>query len=125
MRNIAFVGVAAGFLTAVGGTSHAAASMTVGDLKTICTEADAVSTTACRIYILGVAQGIGIGLAMADGKAEGKRLCLPDDMPSSTLVFAVKEFLGKDLMFYPKDKDLDASGFVGGALTAQWPCRKP
>jgi hypothetical protein len=36
----------------------------------------------------------------------------------------VKVAIGKDLMLFPKDSDLDASGFIGGALISAFPCRR-
>jgi hypothetical protein len=38
-------------------------TMTVGDLQQICTDASAESKSACKFYILGVAQGIRLGRA--------------------------------------------------------------
>lgn len=98
-------------------------TMTVGDLQQICTDASAESKSACKFYILGVAQGIRLGMSVADGKSDGGRLCLPDDVPSSGLAFLVKKNIGEILMFYPKDRALEASGFVGAALIKQYPCR--
>lgn len=99
-------------------------AMNVGDLQTICTAPDSESRTACRIYILGITQGINLGLAIADGKTKARRPCIPDDVSSTALEFAVKKAIGEDLMFYPKDRSLDAAGFVGGAITKTFPCER-
>lgn len=101
------------------------AEMTVGDLQEICVAYDAESKATCRFYILGITQGIELGIGIADGKTKGGRPCIPDDVPGSTLEFVVKKFIGEDLMFYPKDREEDAAGFVGGAIVKAFPCRRP
>jgi hypothetical protein len=100
-------------------------AMTVGDLQTICTSTDTESKSACRFYILGVTQGIDMGMSMADGKTQGGRPCVPPNASSFALEFAVKRTLGEDLMLFPNDRKLDASGFVGAAIIKTFPCRKP
>jgi len=99
-------------------------AMTAGDLQAICMGTDAETKAACRFYILGISQGIDIGLEMADGKVSGGRACVPADTSSSTLEMAVKMKLGEDLMMFPDDRKIDASGFVGAVLLKTFPCRK-
>jgi hypothetical protein len=64
-------------------------------------------------------------MGIADGKTQGGRPCVPDDLPSSAIELAVKIKLGEDLMVYPDDRELDASGVVGAVLVSTFPCRKP
>src|SRR5271167_4004943 len=100
-------------------------AMTAGDLQQICLGSDAESKSACRFYILGIAQGIDLGMNIADGKAQSDRLCVPANTSGSVLELAVKMKMGQDLMIFPDDRKLEASGFVGAMLTATFPCRKP
>ncbi len=99
--------------------------MTAGDLQQICLRSDAESKSACRFYILGIAQGIDLGMNIADGKTQSDRLCVPAHTSGSVLELAVKIKMGQDLMVFPDDRKLDASGFVGAMLVTTFPCRKP
>jgi hypothetical protein len=103
-----------------GGDSSA---VTAGDLQKICTGSSAGSKAACRFYILGISQGVTLGMSIADGKTKGGRPCIPDNTPSQALELAVKMKLGQDLMVYPEDKKLDASGVIGAILVDTFPCR--
>ena len=99
-------------------------AMTGGDLQDICTASSADSKAACRFYILGITQGLSMGMNIADGKTKGGRPCIPDDTSGSTLELTVKMKLGQDLMVFPDDKKLDASGLIGAILVNTFPCRK-
>lgn len=106
------------------GVAHADDAMTAGDLYDICTSNDSQSKSACRFYLLGIAQGIEVGMDIADGKASAGRMCLPDNTPASAIELAVKMKLGQDLAVFPNDRKMDASGFVGAALVSTFPCKK-
>jgi hypothetical protein len=93
----------------------------VRDLQQICTGADADSKGACRFYILGVVDGSSLAADMA---ADKSHFCIPDGIASSQMEFVVKKAIGQDLMFYPKDRDLAAAGFIGAAIMKQWPFSK-
>jgi hypothetical protein len=99
-------------------------AMTGGDLQDICTSPSAENKAACRFYILGITQGITMGMSIADGKTKGGRPCIPDSIAGSALELAVKMKLGQDLMVFPEDKKLDASGLIGAILVNTFPCRK-
>src|SRR5438445_464409 len=79
-------------------------AMTAGDLQQICLGSDAESKAACRFYILGISQGIDMGLSIADGKTKGGRPCIPANTSGSTLELAVKMKMGQDLMVFPDDR---------------------
>ena len=46
-------------------------AMTAGDLQDICTASSDESKAACRFYILGITQGVSLGMSIADGKTKG------------------------------------------------------
>jgi len=99
-------------------------SMTTGDLQQICLGSDEASKNACRFYILGVTQGVDLGMSIADGKTAGGRPCIPENIPGETLELAVKMKLGQDLMVFPADRNLEAAGFVAGVLVTTFRCSK-
>jgi len=99
--------------------------MTAGDLQEICIGSSSESKAACRFYLLGITQGVSMGMLIADGKTQGGRPCIPENISAPAIELAVKMKMGQDLMVYPDDRKLDASGFVGAILTSTFPCRKP
>jgi hypothetical protein len=66
-----------------------------------------------------------MGMVIADGKTQGGRPCVPDKLSASAIELAVKMKLGEDLMVFPDNRKLDASGFVGAILVSTFPCHKP
>ena len=100
-------------------------AMTAGELEQICIGSSAESKAACRFYLLGVTQGISMGMSIADGKTQGGRPCVPDNLSPSAIELAVKMKLGQDLMVFPDDRKLEASGVVGAILVVTFPCGKP
>jgi len=100
-------------------------AMTAGELREICIASDSASKKACTFYILGVTQGVSLGMSIADGKTNGGgRPCVPDNVSGSALEYLVKMKLGEDLTVFPDDRKLDASGFVGAVLLDKFPCRR-
>jgi hypothetical protein len=99
-------------------------AMTAGDLQDICLGKDAASMSACKFYILGIVQGMSMGMSIADGKTRGGRPCVPDNLPSSAMELLVKAKMGELLMVYPDDRKLDAAGYVGAIFISRFPCRK-
>lgn len=99
-------------------------SLNGSDLQAICSDSSADSKAACRFYILGITQGIELGMGIADGETQGGRPCIPDNIPSSTLELLVKMKLGQDLMVYPGDKKLSASGIISAILISAYRCDK-
>jgi len=80
--------------------------------------------SAMQVYIMGIVQGITIGLGMADGKVTSGRPCIPDDLEASKLETLVKAHLGADLMVNPGDRELPASSLVGAVVAATFKCNK-
>jgi len=97
-------------------------AMTAGDLQELCAGSDHVSVNACRVYILGITEGIAVGLRMAGGKSGGGRPCIPDNVSAEELEHTVKSKLGEDLTANPAHRNLDASGFIGSVLAHAYPC---
>jgi hypothetical protein len=109
-------------LLAMAAPAHAAEIMSVGDLQEFCTASDEGDKSACRYFIFGVAQGLRLAAATLGDKTH---YCIPDDLSAGAMELAVKLAIGQDLMVFPKDRDLEASGFVGAALIKAFPCKKP
>jgi len=99
------------------------AAMTAGDLKELCSGSDHVSRNVCRVYILGVTEGIAQGLNIAVGK--GKRPCVPDGVPAEQLEQTIKAHLEKDLSLSPERGTADAAAFLSSALAEAFPCPRP
>jgi hypothetical protein len=111
-----------GAVAAAQSSPASAKEMTAGDLQEICGSANRDVDAPCRFYIMGIVQGINIGLGMADGKVVSRRPCIPDDVQDSKLELLVKAKLGADLMVNPGDKELPASSLVGAVIATSFPC---
>jgi Ssp1 endopeptidase immunity protein Rap1a len=124
MRMIAVVLTSCLAITATSGRcADPDPAMTADDLQQLCTGTDHVSRNACRIYILGVTQGIAVGLKMADGKSAGGQPCVPANISAETLEQTVKKRLDQDLSRSPEHKSHDAAAFVGQVLRSAYPCK--
>ena len=97
--------------------------MTAGDLKELCSGADHVSRNVCRIYILGVTEGISQGLDIAAG--HGRKACVPDGVSAERLEQTIKARLDEDLAASPARATADAAGFLSAALAEAYPCPAP
>jgi hypothetical protein len=97
-------------------------AMTAGDLEQLCSGTDHVSRNACRIYILGVTQGIAIGLRIAEGKNASHRPCVPATISAEALEETVKKKLAG--LSTSTERDRDAAGFIGSVLATAYPCTK-
>ena len=101
--------------------AHAAeAAMTAGDLKDLCAGSDHVSRNVCRIYILGVTEGIAQGLSIAGGK--GSKPCIPQGVSAEQLEETVKSRLAKELSLSPARGTTDAAPFLASTLAEAFPC---
>jgi hypothetical protein len=119
MKSIAVALMILALGTAAASEQHA---MTAGDLQELCAGSDHVSVNACRVYILGVTEGIAVGLRMAGGKSGGARPCIPDGVSAEALEQTVKSRLDEDLAANPGHRNQDASGFIGTVLAHAFPC---
>ena len=100
-----------------------AGAPTLGDVQTMCTSPNQADKKACTFYINGIAQGIAMGILIADGKTDAKRQCVPEKLSFGAIEIIVKMALGQDLMVFPADKDLEASGAIGAVLSSKFPCK--
>ena len=96
------------------------AAMTAGDLKELCAGTDHVSRNVCRIYILGITEGIAQGLSIAAGK--GSRPCIPEGVSAEQLEETVKSRLGEELSHSPARGTSDAAAFLASTLAQAFPC---
>ena len=96
------------------------AAMTAGDLKELCAGSDHVSRNVCRIYILGVTEGVAQGLSIAGGK--GGRPCIPEGVSAEQLEATVKARLGEELSRAPARGTSDAAAFLASTLAQAFPC---
>jgi hypothetical protein len=94
-------------------------AMTAGDLAQLCTGSDHVSRNACRIYILGVTQGIAVGMRMAADRSRVSRPCVPPGISAEELEATLKKSLAA---LDADSQQHDAAGFIGAAVAAAFPC---
>ena len=111
-------------ITAAAALAFTAASagqpaMTAADLAQLCGGADHVSVNACRIYMLGVTQGIAVGMRMAGTKSPARHACVPPETSAEELEATLKKKLAT---LDPGSGQHDAAGFIGAALAAAFPC---
>jgi Ssp1 endopeptidase immunity protein Rap1a len=99
------------------------AAMSADDLQQLCAGTDHVSENACRIYILGVTQGVRVGISLA--QHGGARPCVPAGMSAEELQKFVKTRLTERLAAAPADRSLDASRFIAAVLASAYPCKRP
>jgi Rap1a immunity proteins len=99
-------------------------AMTAGDLQDLCAGSDHVSKNVCRVYILGVTEGITVGMHMAEGKTAGGQPCIPDGVSAERLEQTLKAKLDEDLAAAPASRAEGASTFIGAALVQAFPCAR-
>ena len=105
---------------------HASAQpnqMVVSDLGEFCSAHDDSSISACRFYILGVMEGLGLGSAYeAQTQASKAHFCIPYRTGQSETVSLVKQQMRQDLAMFPQDKTLPAVSFISAVLMKAYPC---
>jgi hypothetical protein len=119
VRSLATIMAATAAALALTAAAPEQPAMTAGDLAQLCTGSDHVSVNACRIYILGVTQGIAVGIHMAAAPSLAARPCVPPETSAEELDATLK----KRLAALDADSgQRDAAGFIGAALAARFPC---
>jgi len=117
------------FLSGTGRSTNAADELLAGDLYSLCNSNDQTVINACRFYVLGVVQGVGLG----DGTtfdASRKQMvgrkktifCIPDNMSQAQMVSLVRDLLALEFRGYPEDRKLAAAGVVAGIMHTRFPC---
>lgn len=99
--------------------------MSAGDLQQLCSGTDHVSVNVCRVYILGVAQGVALGLGIAGGKVRNNRPCVPDAVSGEDLEQTLKARLGEQLAAHPGQASHDAAAVLAAVLARAYPCGTP
>jgi hypothetical protein len=97
-------------------------TVTAGDLAQFCVGSDHVSQNVCRIYILGVTQGMVLGLGTSRGTPG--RLCVPADVTAETLEETVKARIEAELPAHPAAAGEDGARFIVRMLARLYPCPK-
>ncbi len=113
------------FLAAPAASQAESPVITAGDLQQLCRDSDTTSKNVCRVYILGVTQGITLGMDIAAGKMKGGRPCIPAALSGDALELTVKSRLDEHLERVPADRALDASGFIAATMRVKYPCPQP
>jgi hypothetical protein len=121
MRSIAIALTMLAALLSIAASSEQPA-MTAGDLEQLCAGSDHVSRNSCRIYILGVTQGINLGMRMATGKTAGGRACVPGAISAEELERTLTKRLAA--IDSAAERDREAAEFIAGVLARAFPCSK-
>ncbi len=119
MRSLATIMAATAAALSLTAAAAGQPAMTAGDLAQLCSGSDHVSVNACRIYILGVTQGIAVGIRMAAAHRPAARPCVPPEISAEELETSLKKQLAA---LDPESGQRDAAGFVAAALAASFPC---
>ena len=98
--------------------------MTAGELQQLCLASDTTSKNVCRVYILGVTQGMALGLDIADRKSTLGRPCVPATVSGDSLAESVKARIDRSLAASPSERNTDAARFIAALASGAYPCRK-
>jgi Rap1a immunity proteins len=93
--------------------------LSAADLYLFCSSDDSNAKFACKYFLLGVVQGIGVAAAKANDK---EHFCFPDDVSQSQLVEIFLKTSRKLKQKYPDDMNMPAVGIVGAAMMSEFPC---
>lgn len=95
-------------------------AITAGDLQQLCRGSDTTSKNVCRVFIVGVVQGIQLGLEIAD--RHGARACVPDTLSAEGLESAVKTQLDQALAATPAAQQRAAASVISTIAVHAFPC---
>ncbi len=119
MKRLASLCTAAAALLFLTAAAPEEPAMTAGDLAQLCNGTDHVSRNACRIYMLGVTQGIAVGLRIAGHGKQAARPCVRPGIAAEDLEALLKKRLDA---LDASGQQRDAAGFIGESLAAAFPC---
>jgi hypothetical protein len=103
--------------------------MTAGDLYSLC-NSSGNEQTACRFYILGAVQGIGLGdgsFMGRDGQFVERRktiFCAPTNMSQSQMVGVFQKTMQLLERVFPQDLKEPAIALIAAAMHQKFPCQK-
>ncbi|MCE5232946.1 MAG: Rap1a/Tai family immunity protein [Mizugakiibacter sp.] len=97
-----------------------AKEMTIGGLQKICSSQDSNAKMACRLYIVGIYEGITIGMNMADHNY--RHLCAPNDKRDAALEKIVMTDLNGNVKASPELRGKPAAEFVGMVMSMMFSC---
>jgi hypothetical protein len=113
-RALAAVALAASLMAGTTRAQPESHSMTVAELAEFCRSPDLAAHNACKFYILGAVQALGL---------DARTYCIPD-ASADGLVILVRDAIARDLEFHPDDAKLDAIGMVGAVVRLRFACRR-
>jgi hypothetical protein len=111
----------AALLTSLPATAAEDNAITAGDLQQLCRGSDTTSKNVCRVFIVGVVQGIQLGLEIAD--RHGTRVCVPSTLSAEGLESAVKTQLDQTLAATPAAQEHAAAAVISGIAAHAFPCQ--
>jgi hypothetical protein len=111
--------IAASMLVGFNGWCEAA-PLKVSELLLVCTDPGHEAKTACKLYILGVTDGL---FASAEAGDHTKH-CLSGVINTDTLVKAFVDNIAGELQRHPDEGDLPAGSVVAVVLDTAFPCPK-
>jgi hypothetical protein len=97
--------------------AHADDVLLAKDLAGFCQSKDLAVHNACKFFILGVFQ-----TASAAQSIQGHKICIPDNLPGSTMEFVVRTTLAEIFEFYPSDRESPAVSMVIAVIVKRFPC---
>jgi len=124
MRWLAMTSIAMSAFVTSANSSEAQPAMTANDLQQLGAGEDHVSRNVCRVYILGVTEGISLGVRIATGATRVSAPCVPQSISAEALEQTVKGGLQEDLRTTPADRNREASAVIGAVLAAAFHCSK-
>src|SRR5216684_4016144 len=96
----------------------------------LCGESMKTHFKACRFYVLGIVQGVGLGdgtyLDATRKLVERKKtiFCLPENTPQAQIVAIARDSLKQLFAVHPDDKKLPAATTILGVMILKFPCPK-
>ena len=95
--------------------------MTAGDLQGLCHASDTTSRNVCRVYLLGVTEGIALGIDIGHG--QGAPACLPAGVSGDDLQARLRERLDADLSQTADAAQAPAARVIARLMAKAYPCR--
>lgn len=100
---------------------RAADVMSAADLQEICHSSDTTSRNVCRVYLLGVSEGLALGIEIGHG--HGAPVCLAEGVSGEALQERLREHLDAHLARSPGDGAEPAARLIAHLMARAYPCR--